>query len=266
MWSVYSIQNGNQMWVFVFKRFATYRYRTYQLLLRSTEAKLTLNLHLYFQVCRNTYKRWSDVRKCPICWELGNELCYVANRLRCQTFRGRENVFDSVWCFVVIRMATLQTLGSGCVAQLVERSLPIPEVRGSNPVIGKNLFKWNICLLSTVYWNDESKEKRGREWPNFFLKKTNSPNVNVCNNCCQRWGYLGDSHQPKVHPHNPILALRWHNRWPVGPDLPKFCHFGTILKVFGNFFEVLFGILLWQKIYAIELVFILVSIYPNTLK
>ena len=26
------------------------------------------------------------------------------------------------------------------VAQLVERSLPIPEVRGSIPVIGKNLF------------------------------------------------------------------------------------------------------------------------------
>ena len=25
------------------------------------------------------------------------------------------------------------------VAQLVEQSLPIPEVRGSNPVIGKNL-------------------------------------------------------------------------------------------------------------------------------
>ena len=25
------------------------------------------------------------------------------------------------------------------VAQLVERLLPIPEVRGSNPVIGKNL-------------------------------------------------------------------------------------------------------------------------------
>ena len=26
------------------------------------------------------------------------------------------------------------------VAQLVEQSLPIPEVCGSNPVIGKNLF------------------------------------------------------------------------------------------------------------------------------
>ena len=28
------------------------------------------------------------------------------------------------------------------VAQLVERSLSIPEVRGSNPVIGKNLFTY----------------------------------------------------------------------------------------------------------------------------
>ena len=37
-------------------------------------------------------------------------------------------------------------LGSGCVAQLVERLLPTPEVRGSNPIIGKNLFVLNICL------------------------------------------------------------------------------------------------------------------------
>ena len=41
--------------------------------------------------------------------------------------------------------------GSGCVAQLVERSLLLPEVCGSNPVIGKiyieHLF---TCLLSTV--------------------------------------------------------------------------------------------------------------------
>ena len=27
----------------------------------------------------------------------------------------------------------------------------------------------NICLLSTVYWKDENKKKRGREWP--ILKK-----------------------------------------------------------------------------------------------
>ena len=41
--------------------------------------------------------------------------------------------------------------GSGCVAQLVEQSLPILEVHDLNPVIGKNLFILNICLLSPVY-------------------------------------------------------------------------------------------------------------------
>ena len=57
---------------------------------------------------------------------------------------------------------------SGCVAQLVERLLPIPEVHGSNPVIGKNLFILNICWLSTVYWKDENNEKESRNGP--FLK------------------------------------------------------------------------------------------------
>ena len=42
--------------------------------------------------------------------------------------------------------------GAVVVAQLVERSLPIPEVRGSNPVIGKKIiYTLNICILSTVY-------------------------------------------------------------------------------------------------------------------
>ena len=43
------------------------------------------------------------------------------------------------------------TLRTVVVVQLVERMLPIPEDRGSNPVIGKKLFILNICLLSTVY-------------------------------------------------------------------------------------------------------------------
>ena len=51
------------------------------------------------------------------------------------------------------------------VAQLVERSLPMPEVRGSNPVIGKNIL--NIYLLSTVYWKDENKEKEAGNGPFF---------------------------------------------------------------------------------------------------
>ena len=48
------------------------------------------------------------------------------------------------------------------MAQLVEQLLPIPEVRGMNPVIGKTLFKLNICLLPIVYWKDKNKEKEAR--------------------------------------------------------------------------------------------------------
>ena len=44
------------------------------------------------------------------------------------------------------------------MAQSVEQSLPIPEVRGLNPIIGKNL-----------YWKDENKEKEAGKGP--FLKK-----------------------------------------------------------------------------------------------
>ena len=55
------------------------------------------------------------------------------------------------------------------VAQLVEQSLPIPEVCGSNPVISKKLFILNICLLSTVYWKDENKQKEAKNGP--FFKK-----------------------------------------------------------------------------------------------
>ena len=56
------------------------------------------------------------------------------------------------------------------VAQLVVWLLLIPDVRGSNPVIGKNLFILNIRLLSAVYCKDENKEKEARNGP-FFLKK-----------------------------------------------------------------------------------------------
>ena len=43
------------------------------------------------------------------------------------------------------------------MAQLVERLLPIAEVRGSNPVIGKNLYWTFYCQLC---WKDKNKEKR----------------------------------------------------------------------------------------------------------
>ena len=42
-------------------------------------------------------------------------------------------------------------------AQLVERSLPIPEVRGSNPVIGKTIY-----YLYTVNGIEKTKIKKKR--------------------------------------------------------------------------------------------------------
>ena len=53
------------------------------------------------------------------------------------------------------------------VAQLVERSLSIPEVRGSTPVIGKIYWTFVYCQL---YWKDENKEKEAGNGP--LLKKS----------------------------------------------------------------------------------------------
>ena len=49
------------------------------------------------------------------------------------------------------------------VAQLVERSLPIPEICGSNPAIDVFFYQ--------PYLKDKNKEKREREWPNFLKKR-----------------------------------------------------------------------------------------------
>ena len=52
------------------------------------------------------------------------------------------------------------------VAQLVERSLLISEVCGSNPIIGKNLFLLNIFLL--CFAKTKIKKKEAGDGP--FLK------------------------------------------------------------------------------------------------
>ena len=53
------------------------------------------------------------------------------------------------------------------VAQLVERSLPIPEVHGSNPVISKNLYR-----TFTVNCIEKTKIKKKRPGMAHFFKKT----------------------------------------------------------------------------------------------
>ena len=58
--------------------------------------------------------------------------------------------------------------GAVVVAQLAERLLPTPEIRGSNPDIGNKLFRMHICKLLSI--KDENKEKEARNGP-IFLKK-----------------------------------------------------------------------------------------------
>ena len=89
------------------------------------------------------------------------QLSWQSGRFRCQ--RSMVLIQSSS------NFNTEHLLWAVVVAQLVKRLLPIPEVRSSNPVIGKNLFILNICLLSTVFWKDENKEKEDRNGP--YLKK-----------------------------------------------------------------------------------------------
>ena len=53
------------------------------------------------------------------------------------------------------------------MGQLVEWSLPTPEVHGSNPVISKI---YNENLYRQLHWKDKNKEKEARNGP-FFRKK-----------------------------------------------------------------------------------------------
>ena len=53
------------------------------------------------------------------------------------------------------------------VVQLVERSLPTPEVRGSNPVIGKIYIEQLLTVNCVLVEKTKIKQKRGREWPIF---------------------------------------------------------------------------------------------------
>ena len=87
-----------------------------------------------------------------------------------------SDILIKTWVSSFICPGILLMLGSGCVAQLVEQSLPIPEVRSLNIVIGKNLFILNIWLLSTMYWKDENKEKNilvMLSWSQTYLKFVN---------------------------------------------------------------------------------------------
>ena len=66
-------------------------------------------------------------------------------------------------------------MGSG-VAQLVEQLLPIPEVRGSNSVIGKTLFiYWTFVFCRLCIEKTKIKKKEAENGP--LLRLDTEPHV-----------------------------------------------------------------------------------------
>ena len=71
-------------------------------------------------------------------------------------------------------------LGAVVVAQLVEWSLPIPKVHGSNPAIGKNLF----ISIEHLFTINENREKEAGDGPfkkNLGLCDPSSPTMKELN-------------------------------------------------------------------------------------
>ena len=128
---------------------------------------LTLNQWFHYlleiwKYCNNLHYliRFDEIS--PLWWYFKSRFCHFWD-----LFRIGKTAFGPIFIFVNSQNCWTNNLAiwAVVVAQLVEWSLPIPEVRSLNPVIGKNLYILNIWLLSTVYWKDENKEKRGRGWP-----------------------------------------------------------------------------------------------------
>ena len=139
--------------------------------------------------------------------------------------------------------------GAVVVAQLVERSLTIPEVRGSNPVIGKKIILNIYCQL---YWTDENKEKEADNGPFKNNRIRCSCRLRTCRRSLKR--RLTNSRGGTTDVKSPSKRVRWqapdflfsspvspkHStklfHWmysmkrpmpAVWPDLAKFRHFGV---------------------------------------
>ena len=72
------------------------------------------------------------------------------------------------------------------VAQLVERSLPIPDVRSLNPVIGKHLY-WTLftfnCIEKTKIKEKEAGNGPFKKIPGRKCKQKNRPKKSMVESC-----------------------------------------------------------------------------------
>ena len=80
------------------------------------------------------------------------------------------------------RKVTLMGSGCGSVGRAVASDTRGPRFESSYRQ--KKIYILNIWLLSTVYWKDKNKEKRGRERP-IFLKKEKGHFTNEVKNIVQ---------------------------------------------------------------------------------
>ena len=90
------------------------------------------------------------------------------------------------------------------VGQLVEWLLPISEVRGSNPVIGINLYIENLFIYCQLCWKDENKEKEAGYGPIFLITV-----------------YLGSLNLSKKLPFRDTFFVIGSSNWNFIEELPQ---------------------------------------------
>ena len=126
----------------------------------------------------NKTKRISFQNNLSFCWfekwsgkpetlhRLKSSMIY-RNEQQCESNRSIKRCILSLTVGPLILMFNKNLLAV-VVAQLVERSLPIPEVYGLNPVSSENL---NWIFTVNCFEKTKIKKKRGRNWPIVFFKK-----------------------------------------------------------------------------------------------
>ena len=124
--------------------------------------------------------------------------------------------YSSAYTYLFITIISREVV----VAQLVERSLPISEVRGSNPVIGKNLFiYWTFVYYQLCIEKTKIKKKEAGVGPFFFFKKNN----NKCVVKIQTKRHL-DLYYTYTFTHITLVHLLWRSiKIIYVPSLPCSC-------------------------------------------
>ena len=122
--------------------------------------------------------------------------------------RNRSRLNFQIFLFESVSKNQMQ-LGSGCgsVGRAVASNTTGPRFESSH--WQKFIYLLNICLLSTVYWKDENKEKRGWEWPIF---KKNQMQI-LLNQIKQfnHFTYLFPVLSPQLH----LSVIDLRNKWPI---------------------------------------------------